>query len=106
MAGYDDHIILREDGRAKVAPTGGLLRILVRFQMNNEAEVCAVIGVEGEVTDFILPSVGDIVSHRDVDGKPCVGRVTERMFTYAMPNGIEVDGTVIVTLLLDRSQVH
>ena len=63
-------------------------------------------GVEGDVTDFILPSVGDMVSHQDVNGKPCIGRVTERMFSYAIPNGIEVDGTVTVYLHLDRTQVN
>jgi hypothetical protein len=82
------------------------LRIIVHFQLNNEPDACAVTGIEGDVTDFILPSVGDMVSHRDVDGKPCIGRVTERMYTYAVPNGIEVDGTVTVLLSLDRAPVH
>ena len=82
------------------------LRIIVEFQLNNEPDACAVTGVEGEVLDLLLPSVGDIVSHRDVDGKPCIGRVTERMFSYHVPNGIEVDGTISVTLYLDRTQVH
>lgn len=83
---------------------GTVLRIYVQFQMNDEPNACAVTGVEGDVTDFILPCVGDRVSHRDVAGKPCIGRVTERMFDYAVPNGIEVDGSVTVVLSLDRSR--
>ena len=82
------------------------MRIFVHFQMNHETEACAITGVEGDVTDFILPNVGDMVSHRDLDGKPCLGRVTERMFTYTVPNGVEIDGTVTVMLSMDRSQLH
>ncbi len=82
------------------------MRIYVHFQMNHESEACAVSSVQGEVTDVILPCVGDTVSNYDVDGTPCLGRVTERVFQYMMPNGMEVDGSVTVVLFLDRSQVH
>lgn len=82
------------------------MRIIVHFSINNEPNACAVTGVEGDVTDFILPCVGDMVSHRDVSGKPCIGRVTDRTFTYEVPNGIEVEGTVAVTLSIKRAPVH
>ena len=84
----------------------GSLRITLYFQVNNEPDACAVTGAEGDVTDLILPNVGDVVSHRDVTGKPCLGRVTSRLFTYDLPDGDQVDGAVTVMLSLDRLPLH
>lgn len=82
------------------------VRIQVYFQFITESRPSACTGIEDGVTDLLLPSKGDLVAHTDVGGKQFSGRVTERMFTYEMPAGIDVDGTVTVTLFLDRSQQH
>ena len=82
------------------------MRISVEFHFNDESEASAVTGVDGNVTDLLLPAVGDVVSHRSADGKLWLGRVTQRMFTYAMPEGPAVDGEVTVTLSLHRQPVH
>lgn len=81
------------------------MRISVEFLFNHEAKPSAVSGVEGEVTDFILPSVGDLVRHSD-SGAPFIGKVTERIFSYNLPEGSNIDGSVRVTLSLDRIVVQ
>jgi hypothetical protein len=81
------------------------LRIVVRFLFNHEEVPFAVTGVEGEVSDVLLPSVGDLVQHSS-DRAQFEGRVTGRSFRYALPDGHDVDGDVTVTLSLDRVTVH
>jgi hypothetical protein len=78
----------------------------VLFHLNGEPGPSAVTGVQGEVTDILLPSVGDVVSHRDGEGAPFTGRVTERVFNYDLSDGHGVIGAVSVTLFLDRLLVH
>ncbi len=78
------------------------MRITVLFQFNHESEPAAVTGIEGEVTDIIMPDVGDLIAHSD-SGSPFRGKVTERRFKYTMPLGEDVDGSVEVTLCLDRT---
>lgn len=88
-------------------PGGGRhSRISIRFQVNNEPNACAVTGVEGDVTDLILPAVGDIVSHCDQEGMPMIDMVTHRLFTYAMPNGVGIGGDVMIMLSIERSSVQ
>lgn len=81
------------------------MHIVVLFQFNHESEPSAATGIEGDVTDIILPAVGDVVEHSD-SGHPFTGKVTERKFKYAMPTGEDVGGSVIVTLCLDRTTVQ
>ena len=80
--------------------------IFVLFHSNGETEPVTVTGIEGDVTDIILPSVGDIVRHRNSRGEPFQGKVTERQLVYNIKNGVAVDGVVSVTLCLDRTVVH
>jgi hypothetical protein len=74
----------------------------VLFHFHDENEPAATTGVEGNVTDILLPSVGDVVRHRDSDGKFVLGRVTERVYMYDLPDGDNVQGSVIVTLTLRK----
>ncbi|HVG27767.1 MAG TPA: hypothetical protein VM865_09190 [Acidobacteriaceae bacterium] len=82
------------------------MRISVVFHFSDEDEPRATTGVEGAVTDFILPAIGDLVRHRDMHGHAVLGRVTERIYVYDLPDGVGVDGAVTVTLLLERVPVH
>lgn len=81
------------------------MRIYVEFHFNHEEKPAAVTGVEGEVTDIILPDVGDLIRHSD-SGHPFVGKVTERTFSYNLSEGVGINGSVTVTLSLDRVEVN
>lgn len=81
------------------------MRIVLLFQFNHENSPAAATGIEGEVTDILLPAVGDFVRHSD-SGHPFQGLVTERQFTYDMPTGDDIEGTVSVTLCLDRTTLQ
>ncbi len=80
--------------------------ICVLFHFSDEQAASAATGVEGEVTDMILPCVGDLVRHADSGGTPVLGRVTERVYVYDLPNGINVDGSVTVTIMLQKMSVQ
>ena len=54
------------------------------------------------MTDFILPAVGDVVWHEDSSGMSFMGRVAERVYIYRLADMNDPDGSVQVTLLLDR----
>ena len=82
------------------------MRISVHFQFNDEAEPAASTGVEGAITDFILPSNGDLVRHRDVQGALVLGTVMQRIYVYDLANGLDVDGMVTVTIMLQKVRVH
>lgn len=82
------------------------MHIFVLFHFNHELSPVAVTGVEGDVTDILLPCVGDIVKHRDSEGRPFEGKVTERIFQYDVKQGMAVSGAVAITICLDRSVVH
>ena len=58
------------------------MRIFVFFQFNHEAKPVAVTGVEGDVTDILLPCIGDTVKHPDSEGTPFEGTVTKRIYAY------------------------
>lgn len=58
------------------------------------------------MTDMILPSVGDLVKHRDSEGTPFLGKVTERIFQYDIKQRMALSVAVAVTLCLDRTVVH
>ncbi len=82
------------------------MHIFVLFHFNHEPGPLAVTGVEGDVTDLLLPAVGDIVRHRDADGNPFKGRVTDRIFDYDVKQGVNTNGAITITLCLDRTRVH
>ena len=79
--------------------------IIVSFMFNHEEEPTAVTGIEGDVHDILLPCVGDIVEHKDAQGEPFRGKVTERIFAYAIPTGLGVNGSVTVIVCMDRTAV-
>ena len=76
------------------------------FQFTTESRPSAFTGVEDDVVDLILPSIGDLVTHRDVAWKPFSGRVADRTFSYAMPAGEDVNGAITITLFLNRPLQH
>jgi hypothetical protein len=78
------------------------VQIYARFQFSDEPEAAATTGVAGQVSDFILPCVGDFVSHQDIKGEKFLGKVLERHYRYTMSDGSDVDGSVAVTLILER----
>lgn len=80
--------------------------IAVNFQFNDESVPAATTGVEGQISDMIMPSVGDMVRHCDLDGYPFLGTVTNRIYKYDVANGVNVEGRVVVTLLLDRVAIN
>lgn len=82
------------------------MRIQVIFQFITEANPSACTGIEDGVTDLLLPSRGDLVSHRDANGKSFSGTVTERTFSYDIAEGEDVNGMVSVTLFLERPRAH
>ncbi len=79
--------------------------VFVLFTFNGELAPIAVNGMEGGAADFVLPSVGDTVHHRDSAGTPFQGQVTDRIFHYDVKQGSAVQGAVSVTLCLDRKRV-
>lgn len=82
------------------------MRIVVHFHFNKDENPVATTEVHGEITDVILPCVGDFVRHRHPGGERFMGKVTERIYDFDLPNGIDVRGTVTVTLCLDRMQFN
>jgi hypothetical protein len=82
------------------------MRLLLLFRFNYEGAPSAVTGVEGDIADILLPGVGDVVQHKDVNGVPFEGKVTERIFKYELEHGMGVGGTISVTLWLSRTTVH
>lgn len=78
------------------------MRIQVFFQFMDQKRASACTGVEDGATDLLMPQKGDLVTHKDVMGNPFCGRVTERTFAYDLPRGEEVQGTISITLLLER----
>ncbi len=82
------------------------MRISVHFQFNDEPKPAASTGVEGAITDLILPSKGDLVRHRNVKGVLVLGTVMQRVYVYDLDDGLDVDGTVTVTIMLEKVPVH
>lgn len=78
------------------------MRITLEFVLNGRNAPSAVTGVEGAVTDMIVPSPGDFVEHRDLEGNTILGRVTRRSYRYLLGKGDEIDGEVIVLIWLDE----
>ena len=79
-----------------------MMHIALLFHFYNEAEPAAVTEVKGEVTDMMVPLLGDTVSHRGFDGFRFRAQVVGRHFDYSLANGVGVDGTITVTLSLHR----
>ena len=82
------------------------MRITVNFQFSDQSNPAAVTGVIGAVTDLILPCVGDTVRHCDEDGVVFMGRVTDRLYSYDLADGVNVDGDVTVTLSMSRVYIQ
>ncbi len=78
------------------------MRIAVLFQFAGTMEPKAVTEVEGDLCDVLLPMAGDAVSHRDFEGRRFEGEVLTRHFDYALSNGPDATGSIVVTLLLRR----
>ena len=78
------------------------MQIFVMFHFNGETSPVMVTVVEGAVSDILLPLAGDWVQHCDAEGAPFEGRVTERKFLYHLKHGTTVNGSVAVTLCLNR----
>ena len=78
------------------------MRITLHFVLNGRDTPSAVTGVEGPVTDLIVPSPGDFVEHRDMDGHAILGRVARRSYRYGLADGDAVDGEVSVFIWLDE----
>ena len=89
-------------GSRKRSGRSGCVRITLQFVLNGNTTPAAVTGVDGQVTDLILPSPGDYVEHRDFDGEAILGRVTRRSFRYLLSDGDNVEGEVAVVIWLDR----
>ena len=82
------------------------MRINVFFRFNDQDSPAAVTGVTGAVTDLILPCVGDTVRHCDDHGAVFMGKVTDRLYSYDITDGVNVDGDVTVTILMDRVAIQ
>lgn len=82
------------------------MQIFLCFRMEDDREPTTITGVEGAVTDLIVPCVGDFVQHCDKAGRPFVARVIGRFYSYSIPSGEDVDGSVTVTLDLEKMTVH
>ena len=78
------------------------VRITLQFVLNGRDSPSAVTGVEGPVTDLIVPSPGDYVEHKDFDGNPIMARVTQRSYRYLLSEGEEADGEVAVIIWLEE----
>ena len=82
------------------------MHISVYFHFNDQDSPAAVTGVSGSVTDLILPCVGDMVRLVDDHDAVFLGKVTERLYSYEITNGLDVNGTVTVTLSMDHVPIQ
>jgi len=73
------------------------------FHFHDERRPAAVTEVEGEVTDMLLPGVGDTLSHADLDGSGFLAQVPGRHFEYDLEDGEDVSGRVSSILSLSAS---
>ncbi len=78
------------------------MHIALLFHFYDEAEPAAVTEVEGAVTDVLVPLLGDTVSHRGFDGLRFRAQVVGRHFDYSLADGAGIDGTITVTLSMQR----
>ena len=56
----------------------------------------------GEVTDMLLPGVGDTLPHADLDGSRFLAQVPGRHFEYDLEDGEDISGHVTILLSLKR----
>ncbi len=82
--------------------SGDDMQIFLLFTFNGESQPTAVTAVTGDVTNLLLPAVGDSVEYVDSHGAPFKGRVTERQYLYSILQSDASDSSVAVTLCLDR----
>ena len=78
------------------------MHIAVVFQFEGDANPSAVTEVEGQITDMLLPTPGDTVSHINLEGKRFEGEVLRRHFDFSLEDGLDISGVVTVTLTLKR----
>ncbi len=83
---------------------GSFVRITLQFVLNGRESPSAVTGVEGPVTDLIVPAPGDYVEHKDFDGNSILAKVTQRSYRYLLSEGETADGEVAVIIWLDEVQ--
>ena len=85
------------------------MRIAILFHFMHEPELSAVTVAQGEMTDLLLPALGDTVSPTDFEGSRFRGSVVRRHFDYSLAqghSGEEVDGTITVTLSLGPANIN
>ncbi len=83
------------------------MRIAILFHFFDELEPAAVTEVEGSITDVLMPLLGDTICHRNFEGMRFRAHVIGRHFDYSLAEGMGLDGagtdgTITVTLSLDR----
>jgi hypothetical protein len=85
------------------------MRIAILFHFFNENEPAAITVAEGNITDILVPLLGDTVCHRNAEGERFRGAVVGRHFDYSLASdasGGEIDGTITVTLSLSRLRMN
>lgn len=92
--------------RQSALDLGSLMRITVHFLFNDQDKPAATTGVCGAVSDFIVPGVGDMVRHCDDGGAVFLGRVSDRLYSYDITDGVNVDGDVTITLSMSRVPIQ
>ena len=88
---------------------GTHMRIAILFHFFDSPQPSAVTAVEGDITDMMVPVLGDTICHRDAEGQRFRGVVVGRHFDYSLasdPEGGQVDGSITVTLTLSRLQLN
>ncbi len=78
------------------------MRIAVVFQFHTEREAAAVTEIEGDVSDVVLPQVGDTVTHRDLEGHSFRAQILGRHFHYELNDGENVQGSITIVLSMKR----
>ncbi len=85
------------------------MRIAILLHFFDSSQPSAVTAVDGDITDVMLPLLGDTICHRDAEGHRFRGAVIGRHFDYSLasdPEGGQVDGTITVTLTLSHLQFN
>lgn len=85
------------------------MRIAIMFHFFDEQQPAAITVAEGPITDMLVPLLGDTICHRNAEGARFRGAVVGRHFDYSLADdyeGGEIDGTITVTLTLNRLQLN
>ncbi len=76
------------------------MRIAILFHFHDQGSPSAVTEIEGPVTDIVLPTVGDTITHTDFEGARFRAQVLGRHFDYSLSDGEDVDGAITVVLTI------